>query len=169
MPNVPKFTQGLWADPHCNISISSGSGHWCSEPWIRRLKWAFPAQIWLDIILISILGFILTLLHLPYVILNPMLVIPVWPPDFNFTFITWSFYVSFFIQTTFQQSKTKLRKVAWGLPSLLFAKPLHGESCENQCPLPTNSLFTRVNTTSPLSTYQHRHALLCPLQENSDY
>lgn len=52
-----------------------------TEPWIKKLHWAFPAQIWLDIILISILGLSPTLLHLPHVILNPMLVIPVWPPD----------------------------------------------------------------------------------------
>ena len=94
--------------------------------------------------------------------LSHMLMIPFWLPDLNFTFITWRsgvllnlvylFIGVFFIQTTIQKSKAKLGKVAWALWSLQFENPLCARTCETPCPLPTDSLITRVST--------HLHSLL---------
>ena len=98
----------------------------------------------------------------PHGNLNHMLMIPFWLPDLNFAFITWRsginfnlvylFIGVFFIQTTFQKSKAKLVKVAWALWSLQFESPLCTRTCENPCPLPTDSLFTRVSTHLPSSS-----------------
>lgn len=111
-----------------NISIPFGSGCWCSEPWVRKSKWAFPTQIWLDIIVICALDFTSLLLPLPRCKSqcyhgNSILII--WLQFWVHYEEIWC--IIFLIQTIVQQSKAKLVKLAWGISSPLFANPSHGK------------------------------------------
>ena len=136
------------SDLHWTIFILSGSAHRCSEPWVRKSNWAFPALIWLDIISVCVLHLVSPSLPLPLGTLSWWFQSDHLPSNSDASLEDSMYHSSSKLASNLRQNLWRCMRI---FLSLLFADSLYGKEKQLWKSLPTNCFIYqreyKVSTT----------------------